>query len=72
MEAVIILKSQLAKLLRESEKLRRLEWGGVDNWDWYGESLNDKDDDGLTYDDIQDMSDKDLIESYGYKIVEIS
>lgn len=28
------------ELLIAQEKLSRLEAGGVDNWEWYGESLN--------------------------------
>lgn len=32
--------SELAILLADSECLRRLKSGGVDNWDWYYESLN--------------------------------
>lgn len=28
------------RLIMSSEKLNRLEIGGVDNWEWYGESLN--------------------------------
>ena len=66
MEAIIIPKNEFASLLRDSDKLRRLEYGGVDNWDWYGESLNDP-----SYEKIQDMSDDDLIDFCGYKTIEI-
>ena len=66
MEAIIIPKNKFANLLRDSDKLRRLEYGGVDNWDWYGESLNDS-----SYEKIQDMSDDDLIDFCGYKAIEI-
>ena len=66
MEAIIIPKNEFASLLRDSDKLSRLECGGVDNWDWYGESLNDS-----SYEKIQDMSDDDLIDFYGYKAIEI-
>ena len=66
MKAVIIPKNELASLLRDSDKLHRLECGGVDNWDWYGESLNDP-----SYEKIQDMSDNDLIDFCGYKAIEI-
>jgi len=38
-DTIIILISEYKELLKESEKLRRLENGGVDNWDWYGASL---------------------------------
>ena len=66
MEAIIIPKNEFADLLRDSDKLNRLECGGVDNWDWYGESLNDS-----SYEKIQDMSDDDLIDFCGYKTIEI-
>ena len=69
MEAIIIPKNEFANLLRDSDKLSRLEHGGVDNWDWYDESLNNDED--LSYEKIQDMSDNDLIDFYGYKIIEV-
>lgn len=69
MEAVIIPKNKFANLLRDSDKLYRLECGGVDNWEWYGESLNDDED--SSYEEIQDMSDDDLIDFYGYKVIEV-
>lgn len=68
MEAIIIPKNEFASLLRDSDKLSRLECGGVDNWDWYDESLNNDD---PSYEKIQDMSDNDLIDFYGYKIIEV-
>lgn len=70
MKAVIIPKNVLASLLRDSDKLNRLECGGVDNWDWYDESLNNDNEDP-SYEKIQDMSDNDLIDFYGYKIIEV-
>ena len=33
--------SEYRKLERDLKKLRALEAGGVDNWEWYGESLTD-------------------------------
>ena len=69
MKAVIIPKNELASLLRDSDKLHRLECGGVDNWEWYSEALNDEED--LSYDEIQDMSDDDLLDFCGYEIIEI-
>lgn len=68
MEAIIIPKNEFASLLRDSDKLSRLECGGVDNWDWYDESLNNED---PSYEKIQDMSDDDLIDFYGYKTIEV-
>ena len=70
MKAVIIPKEELASLLRDSDKLHRLECGGVDNWEWYDESLNNDNEDP-SYEKIQDMSDNDLIDFYGYKIIEV-
>ena len=67
MEAIIIPKNEFASLLRDSDKLHRLEYGGVDNWEWYGESLNED----SSYEKIQDMSDDDLIDFCGYKTIEI-
>jgi|GEM_PF-3326977 len=36
---VTITKEAHERLLRQSEKLSALEAGGVDNWEWYYESL---------------------------------
>ena len=36
-----ITKSQLVELLMAEAKLNALESGGVDNWEWYGESRKD-------------------------------
>jgi hypothetical protein len=49
--------------------LHALECGGVDNWDWYGESLSEKDDDGQDWWDIQDVDDIELLKSYGYEVI---
>ena len=46
-----------------------LDRDGVDNWEWYGESLNAETD--PSYEKIQDMSDDDLIDFCGYKTIEI-
>jgi hypothetical protein len=40
---VKIPKQYYAKLLVGEMQLNRLEAGGVDNWEWYGESLNPDD-----------------------------
>jgi len=37
---ITISKKLYLQLQVDSEKLNRLKAGGVDNWDWYGESLN--------------------------------
>ena len=69
MEAIIIPKNEFASLLRDSDKLRRLEYGGIENWEWYSESLYSDED--SFYEEIQDMSDDDLIDFCGYKTIEI-
>jgi hypothetical protein len=37
---VILPIERYIELLKDEEGLRRLDAGGVDNWDWYGASLN--------------------------------
>lgn len=63
---------ELADLLRRSWKLYALEYGGVDNWDWYDRALSEQDDDGDDWWDIQDMDDIELIKRYGYEIADNS
>ena len=38
---VEISEKRLRELERAERKLDALERGGVDNWEWYGEALND-------------------------------
>lgn len=52
-----VAESRLAELLREECKLQALEAGGVDNWEWYDESLFHLDE-GKTLNDIENMSDR--------------
>ena len=40
---ITISKKEYLSLLVTAEVLTRLEIGGVDNWEWYGESLNNDD-----------------------------
>ena len=40
MKYYLIEESRLKQLLESEARLDALEWGGVDNWEWYGESLN--------------------------------
>lgn len=56
-------ESRLAELLREEWKLQALEAGGVDNWEWYNESLFHSDK-GKTLNDIENMSDREIIEKF--------
>lgn len=37
----IVYENELKELIHDSLKLMALENGGVDNWEWYGDSLND-------------------------------
>lgn len=37
----ILTEEQLERLLTAALRLTALESGGVDNWDWYGESIRD-------------------------------
>ena len=67
MEAIIIPKIELANLIRDSNKLYCLECGGVDNWEWYDESLNSDE----FYNKMKDMSNDDLLDFYGCKTIEI-
>ncbi len=60
---VEISKERLAKLLRDERELQLLEKGGVDNWEWYGDSLFHPDE-GKTLNDIEDMSDEKIIKNY--------
>lgn len=34
-------QEEYIELLRAQEKLKRLEFGGVDNWEWYDEAMED-------------------------------
>ena len=40
-EYCLVRKEELEELLEAQEKLTALESGGVDNWSWYSDSLND-------------------------------
>ena len=39
-DEVIVKKEDLADLHRDSKCLAALHEGGVDNWEWYSESIN--------------------------------
>lgn len=43
----VIKKSEYLALRMAAEELSRLEAGGIDNWEWYSESLNPDDQDDL-------------------------
>ena len=40
----VLSETQLKLLLRYKAELNALEYGGVDNWDWYGESIHESED----------------------------
>lgn len=56
----LIEEKELAELLRDSAKLAALEHGGVDNWDWYSNSLNDDN----YWENFKDKSDEELTKDY--------
>lgn len=51
---VTISKKEYFDLLMAQEKLTRLENGGVDNWDWYGESLHSDED--MDWDEFEEQT----------------
>lgn len=53
-ELVLVGKKELAQLKADSKTLRLLHAGGVDNWEWYYESLHP---DGVTDDDEDENDD---------------
>ena len=57
---VKISKAEYLSLRLSVEKLAMLEAGGVDNWEWYGESLWPSD--GETFDDVQLQIEKEVTE----------
>lgn len=61
----IIKKEELARLLADSYRLSALQAGGVDNWDWYSESIHDflddcETDDETEYESIDDIADAEV------------
>jgi hypothetical protein len=60
-DTILIKRDFYVMLLVESEKLKRLERGGVDNWEWYDEALNPPDEPDI--DAVEEM----LKETYGLK-----
>lgn len=40
-QTITITKKEYESLQKDSRKLAALEAGGVDNWEWYGESLQE-------------------------------
>jgi hypothetical protein len=55
-----ISEPDLRELLMAAYTYNALEAGGVDNWDWYGESIHDfidacSDIDGVQYEDMEEI-----------------
>lgn len=40
LETITISIAEYKELIKDQNKLNALEIGGVDNWEWYGESLS--------------------------------
>jgi len=55
-ETVIITLEKYKRLLKSEMTMNMLYSGGVDNWEWYGASLNP--DNGDSIDDIEEKIDK--------------
>ncbi|MDO4562202.1 MAG: hypothetical protein Q4C12_00050 [Clostridia bacterium] len=49
--------SELQDLLETKARLNALECGGVDNWEWYGESFNQYVEDNSEFDDFDEYLD---------------
>ena len=56
-------KNRLSKLLRDEQELLLLEYAGVDNWIGYEEAL-EYPDEGVPLEEIQNMTDDEIIEKY--------
>ncbi|TDI97004.1 MAG: hypothetical protein E2O29_01855 [Deltaproteobacteria bacterium] len=60
-EDITITKEEYLSLKCAQEELDRLEVGGVDNWEWYEDSLNP--DGSLSLDDYKEKLKKDIFKS---------
>lgn len=60
---VEISKSRLSNLLIKEQELLLLEYAGVDNWIGYDEALEHPEE-GVPFEEIQDMTDDEIIEKY--------
>lgn len=71
----LVPKDELKDLLYDSLQLQALDYGGVDNWDWYGASIRDfinaaKADYNVPEDDNFNISDMADVDVEGYRTVE--
>lgn len=60
----LISESELYQLLKDSERLRRLDSLGVDNWEGYDLALSENDDFGKDYRDWVDIDLEGLLDEY--------
>ena len=61
MKYYAVSEDELRELIHDSMKLCALESGGVDNWEWYGASIQDFiKANGNPDDDIYDIAEKEL------------
>lgn len=58
-ETITISKKEYFELRMDQIRLDMLDAGGVDNWDWYGESLNPAE--GRSYDDQEEELKKEIL-----------
>ena len=59
----IVSENDLIKLLEVEAVLNALEAGGVDNWDWYGESINESLN-GTDYETVGEFVENELLPEY--------
>ena len=59
----IVSESELVKLLEAEAVLNALEAGGVDNWDWYGELINESLN-GTGYETVGEFVENELLPDY--------
>lgn len=59
----IIKEKELVRLLKAEAILNALEAGGVDNWDWYGESINESLN-GTGYETVGEFVENELLPDY--------
>ena len=59
----IVSESELVKLLEAEAVLNALEAGGVDNWDWYEESINESLN-GTDYETVGEFVENELLPDY--------
>lgn len=64
-------EKRINELLKAERKLNALEAGGVDNWEWYGESLREFFAENEIEDLVRTFVERDLKENYLVEDVEV-